>query len=66
MYQDGGYQKFKIYDRKFYKAVTLGLGRRRFSRATFKRATDAEIYGLRLVERIKRIYAALIERTFYR
>lgn len=55
MYVDGGYQKFRVYDKKFYKAVTLGFGRRRYSRATYKRARDAELYGKRLVERINRI-----------
>ena len=58
MFQDGGYQKFKIYDKKFYKAVTLGLGRRRYSRATFKRATDAEVYGRRLLMRINKWIAS--------
>ena len=58
MYKDGGYQKFKVYDKKFYKAITLGLGLRRYSRATFKRARDAEIHGKRLVERINRMAMA--------
>ena len=55
MYQDGGYQKFKVRDTKFYKAVTLGMGRRRYSRATFKRASDAREYGHRLAMRINRM-----------
>lgn len=55
MYQDGGSQKFKIYEQKFYKAVTLGIGRRRYSRATFKRARDAQEYGRRLLLRVNRL-----------
>ena len=35
----------------------ITVDRRRYSRATFKRATDAEIYGLRLLARINRMCA---------
>jgi len=54
MYRSGGYVKFKVRGYKFYKAVTIIPGRRRFSRATFKRATDALVYAELLALRINR------------
>ena len=55
MYRADGYVKFKLHGFKFYKAVTIAPGRRRYSRATFKRATDALFYSHMLEIRINRL-----------
>ena len=52
MYRTGGSVKFIFKAQKFYKAITLGLGMRRYSRATFKRARDAQVYAQRLADKL--------------
>lgn len=54
MYRSGGSVKFIFRTRKFYKAITLGIGRKRYSRATFKRSRDAIEYSHKLTTRINR------------
>lgn len=54
MFRTGGSVKFIYKAQKYYKAVTLGIGRRRYSRATFRRARDAQAYAKRLADKINR------------
>ena len=61
IYRADGYQGFRLFHVRFYKAVIYGLGHRRYSNKKFKRARDAAVYGIRLVERYAHLKAA--ERT---
>jgi hypothetical protein len=51
-----GYEKFWLKGKKFYAAKIMGLkGSRRYSRLAFKRASEAEGYAARWLERWERM-----------
>jgi len=61
MVRADGYQKYRLYGEKFYVAKTLLYGRFvRYSKKQFKRASDANGYSIRLVERYASLKAAEI------
>jgi hypothetical protein len=57
MVRSDGYVKYKLHGRKFYRAVTIYIGRIRYSAKIFRRATDAKAYSEALVERFNRLKA---------